>query len=98
MSKIRRAAKGQPCTLRLLGCDAGPENETTVLAHAPSASKGMGIKSEDWFSAFSCFNCHQLADRREYGPVMEKEILQAWLRGIHETHVALIAMGLIKVE
>ncbi len=43
MSKIRRAARGRQCTVRLAGvCDGG--GETTVLAHENSlaAGKGMG--------------------------------------------------------
>jgi hypothetical protein len=53
----------QPCTLRLPGCNNDPE--TTVFAHAPSIDNGMGLKAaQDFWGAFACSNCHDVADRR----------------------------------
>jgi len=63
---LRKYAKGQPCQVRLMGCDGG--GETTVLAHYRlSGYCGTGIKpSDDWsFGAWCCFPCHEKVDGRE---------------------------------
>jgi len=83
MGKLTRHARMQPCTLRLPGCNG--DTATTVFAHAPSISKGTGIKSEDWWGCFSCSACHDLVDGRVPHQIPEEVILQQWLRGIHET-------------
>lgn len=64
MSKLRRAAKGRPCMVRLPGCDGG--GETTVLAHLRIAGYcGMGLKPDDLaFGAWCCAPCHDLVDGR----------------------------------
>ncbi len=44
--KVRESARGQDCTVRLIGiCNFNPE--TTVLAHLPCGQKGMGMKGFD---------------------------------------------------
>ena len=44
MSAIRKAAKGEECTLNIAGvCSYDPE--TVVLCHFPSDSHGIGFKS-----------------------------------------------------
>jgi hypothetical protein len=73
----------QPCTVRLPGCNADPT--TTVFAHAPSSSKGMGIKSEDWWGSFSCSSCHDILDGRKKSDIPREEILERLLNGIHDT-------------
>jgi len=60
MSKLRKAAQGEHCTIRLPGCLPG--TETTVLAHLPNRS--MGKKNHDLNAAFSCQSCHDILDGR----------------------------------
>jgi len=58
---LRKQARGQPCQVRLPGCDGG--GETTSLAHyrmAPYA--GMGIKPPDVMAAWCCAPCHRKVD------------------------------------
>jgi len=63
MSKLRKSAKGQDCTLNIVGvCNYNPE--TTVLAHLPSEFKGMGNKSPDYCACFACSDCHDAIDGR----------------------------------
>lgn len=62
-NKLRRAARGQPCTVELPCCDGG--GETTVLAHLPDESGGMGRKSDDLSGVHCCNACHDVIDRRE---------------------------------
>jgi len=64
MSKLRKSAKGQDCTLNIAGvCNYDPE--TVVLAHLPSEFGGMGKKSPDFCGAFCCSSCHDVLDGRQ---------------------------------
>ena len=85
-NKIRQAANGQDCTLRIAGYGGCASTETTVLAHAPCRDKGTGFKSPDWWAAFACAKCHDIADGRlMISAITRDEINSAWLRGIYET-------------
>ena len=58
-SKYTRAARGQPCLVRIPSiCNHNPE--TTVFAHLNGG--GMGAKHRDIFGAFACSDCHQWLD------------------------------------
>ena len=60
---LRKAARGQPCLIRLPCCSGDPE--TTVLCHYRLAGfSGMGMKSPDEFGAFGCDRCHAVVDGR----------------------------------
>ena len=64
MPSLRKAAKGQPCMLRLYGCAPGPDNETVVLCHHRGA--GGALKSDDYHAAvLGCYNCHVALDGPE---------------------------------
>jgi hypothetical protein len=76
--------------VRLFGCTN--QIETTVFAHAPSITKGMGIKSEDWWGCFSCSHCHSILDGNETA-----EHDADWLRAIHETQKIMFDEGLLSV-
>lgn len=59
MTILRKAARGQPCMVRLPGCDGG--GETTVLAHYRMAGYcGTGMKPPDELGAWCCDRCHAL--------------------------------------
>ena len=59
MTKLRRFARNQPCTLRIPGvCNGNPE--TTVLAHGRGA--GMGTKVVDYIGVHACSACHSHLD------------------------------------
>jgi hypothetical protein len=93
VGKLTRHARMQSCTLRLPSCNG--DQATTVFAHAPSVSKGTGIKSEDWFGAFACSSCHDLVDGRTPTHLTEAIINDAWLRGIHATQFIFHRDGLL---
>lgn len=66
---LRRAARGQPCTLQIPGvCNRNPE--TTVLAHIRDGHFGLGCKPNDdpakgpVLACFACSDCHDAIDRR----------------------------------
>jgi len=50
--KITNSAKGQQCTVRLIGICNG-NNETVVFAHI-GKRRGMGIKCADYFGVYAC--------------------------------------------
>lgn len=61
--KLRALAEGQDCTLRLAGV-CNYDTETTVLAHLPDESNGMGRKPDDISACFACSSCHDYIDGR----------------------------------
>lgn len=86
---LRKAARGQPCMVRLPGCDGG--GETTVLAHYRLAGTcGIGIKPDDAQAAWCCFNCHEIADgRRKLEGWTKAEIRLAFAEGVFRTQEAI---------
>lgn len=61
--KLRASARGQYCTMHIVGVCLGG-TETTVLAHLPSPVKGMGNKGDDYHAVFACRACHDALDQR----------------------------------
>lgn len=92
--KIRNAARGQSCTLRLSECNFN--SETTVLAHLPNGFKGMGMKGLDTVAVFSCSSCHDHLDSRRgnASPIDWRDITRA----LAETHAILIDAGIVEVK
>ena len=94
---IRRAARGQDCTLRLAVCNFDPE--TTVLCHSNflADGKGMGLKAPDTAAAFGCSACHDVLDGRRPRPAdLSLAGLEAAFRAaVGTTHEILRSMGLL---
>ena len=91
---IRQSARGETCTLRLLGvCNHDPA--TTVLAHLRVfGAAGMGQKPADYAAVYACHACHDALDRRDMmsaGQCGMEDILRALL----ETHRRLAAKALL---
>lgn len=62
-SKILKAARGEQCTLQIVGvCNGNPE--TVVFCHFPDESHGMGLKADDICGGFGCSACHDMIDGR----------------------------------
>ena len=90
---IRNSARGQPCTLRLPGCDGG--GETTVLCHIRRFGwAGVAQKPHDFLAVYGCASCHALMDSRDpAAPCGDDDILRA----LGETLSSLYAAGLLSV-
>ena len=88
--KITQSAKGKPCTLHVTQCSS---RETVVFCHAPSYGKGIGTKSDDFFGAYGCSECHRVIDQMS---ILESAHL--WLRAINETQKILFNEELIGVK
>lgn len=98
MTPIRRAARGQDCTLQILGVCNG-ESDTVVLCHSNSLAdgKGMGLKAPDLAACFGCSDCHDVLDGRRPRPdSMTKEDIDATFDyAVQRTHAVLRTKGLI---
>ncbi len=91
--KLRDSAKGQECTLRIVGtCNHDPE--TTVLAHLPSAVAGKATKSDDWHAAFACSACHHALD---YHAMTNGDVAYYSLRALQCTQKIWRDKGLIVI-
>jgi len=99
MTPIRRAARGQDCTLSLPGvCNFDPT--TTVLCHSNflADGKGMGLKAPDTAAAFGCCACHDVLDGRRPRPTgfSPLDLEGAFYAGVRRTHEILKSKGLIE--
>lgn len=92
--KIREAARGQECQVRLMGvCNFNPE--TTVLAHLGGA--GMGMKKSDLHGAFCCSDCHDVIDGRVNYFIDRDALELAHRQGVERTQDILMRIGLISL-
>ena len=91
MSKIRKSAKGEDCSLRLVPCASV---ETTVLAHI-GRNRGMSIKCADYFAVYACSNCHDVIDGRVNAGFSKLELQAEKLRALEETQGKLVDKGLM---
>ena len=94
---IRRAARGQDCTLHLAVCNFDPD--TTVLCHSNFLvdGKGMGLKAPDTAAAFGCSACHDVLDGRRPRPaeLSLAGLEAAFRKAVGRTHEILKAEGLL---
>lgn len=99
MTPIRKAARGQDCTLQLLGVCNG-DASTVVLCHSNSlaAGKGMGLKAPDTAACFGCSACHDVLDGRRPRPdgMTKEDVDAAFDYAVQRTHAALRAEGVIE--
>ena len=93
MSKITKSARGKACTIRLDGCNGGPNNETVVFAHLNGS--GMGTKCLDIHGAYSCHSCHDILDGRRQTDYSQEFLLLSHLMGMKRTQEILVIEGLM---
>lgn len=90
MTNLREAARGEPCMIRLPGCNFDPQ--TTVLCHyRMSGVSGMGLKSPDLLASWGCSACHAFVDTHS-----DVDTKYAFLQGVIRTQAELIRRGLVK--
>jgi hypothetical protein len=94
MSKLRKSARGQTCTLQIVGvCNHNPE--TTVLAHVSflDGRKGIGYKVPNLSGVFACSSCHDAIDGRSK---WDREDYWYYIaRGIVRTHQQMVELGVM---
>lgn len=98
ITPIRRAARGQDCTLQILGVCNG-DATTTVLCHSNRLAdgKGMGLKAPDTAACFGCSSCHDVLDGRAPRPdhLTYDGLLELFDYARERTHAVLRQMGLM---
>jgi hypothetical protein len=98
MTPIRRAARGQECTLQILGVCNG-DSSTVVLCHSNKLEhgKGMGLKAPDTAACFGCAACHDVLDGRRPRPdgMTMTDIDRYFRFAMERTHAILRTKGLI---
>ena len=96
-SKIRQSAKGENCTLNIVGvCNYNPE--TVVLCHFPSEQKGISIKSHDLSAGYGCSACHDVLDGRKQNLEFKNHAEFYMRRSSIRTHLRLIDKGLLVIK
>lgn len=95
-NKIRNAARNEDCTLQIAGaCNFNPE--TTVLAHLPHETHGMGMKASDLSACFACSSCHDAIDNRNAGMLTDYEREWYMRRAQVRTLERLVDLDLIEI-
>lgn len=95
---IRRAAKGENCTMQSYCCNHDPL--TTVAAHSNLSQdgKGFGQKSSDIYIAFLCSNCHDIYDGRVKTMIPKEELQEMFHYAMKKTWARLIELGIIQIK
>ena len=97
MSAIRKAARGEECTLNIAGvCNYNAE--TVVLCHFPSDGHGMGLKSPDVSAGFGCSSCHDALDGRSRAGLSSEDKEFYMRRSQTRTLLRLIERGIVRIE
>lgn len=95
--KITEAARGQDCTLNILGaCNHNPE--TVVFCHFPDLSHGMAIKPTDLSGGFGCSACHDVVDGRKHDQFFDQHREWYLRRSQTRTMTKLFELGVIKIK
>jgi len=96
-NKISRSARGKHCTARIPGVPSH-DPATVVLGHAPFPGK-FGSRNDWWWSAYVCFECHEILDGRSHRIILTTQEKDAtWFRAVHETQSMFIGEGLMEVH
>lgn len=94
--KLRDSAKGEPCTLQIVGC-CNYDPETTVLAHINLDGGKMGGKSDDCSGVFACSACHDAIDGRNR-KLKETDRYYYYARGLARTIRRWIDTGVLVIK
>mgnify|MGYP000946415346 CR=1 FL=1 len=94
--KLRDAARGMPCQVRLPSICNG-DDATTVLAHVRLAGiTGVGMKAPDLLGSWACSSCHDAIDRRAHTDLDRDFLRLAHYEGVMRTINELIRRGKVR--
>ena len=95
---MRRSAEQELCTLQIVGV-CRHDRATTVLAHLPDESHGMGRKSDDLSACYACHACHDVIDGRHPWPEAEQPHREWYLRrALVRTWRRMVEKGVVMVR
>lgn len=96
MSALTKAARGQPCQIRVPSyCSGNPE--TVVACHYRLAGTcGVGMKPPDFLIAFGCQACHDCCDGRIRTNYTRNELRLMHAEGVMRSQILLHKQGLLK--
>lgn len=96
ITKIRKSAKNEECTIQSYACNHNPE--TTVYCHLRFswAGSGVGLKAHDIAGFYACSNCHDVIDNRVKSDLSKEEKIYFILKGCVLTWTRLIEKGVLK--
>jgi L-lactate utilization protein LutB len=96
--KMRDSARNEQCTVNLVGvCNYDPS--TTILAHLPDESNGMGKKADDLSACYACSACHDAIDSRIKWPESESEHREWYYRrALIRTWRRMVELGIIAIK
>jgi len=95
--KITRSSRGKPCSLNIVGV-CNYNEETTVFAHLPSQSHGIGLKSTDICGCDACSACHDVLDGRVQSDEWKHHSGFYMLRGLVRTLERLLDEGILCIK
>lgn len=97
-TKIKAAARGHDCTLRIAGC-CNYDKETTVLSHIRDfGGGGTGLKPDDTCAVFACSACHDALDRRSKFKMSKEDRYFYIARAMARTIEHLYSCGIITIK
>ena len=98
MSALTRSARGQQCLVRIPNyCNHDPS--TVVAAHYRSISLGAGIgfKTDDVLTSYTCSSCHDVIDGRVQSEFSKTEIRLMHCEGVLRTIMHRVNKGQIRI-
>ena len=95
MSALTESARGQTCTLRIVGvCNFN--RETVVLCHLSEFGGGKSFKAPDIAAVYGCSSCHDVLDGRVQHAGFQEERYWYTTRALIETHQSMHERGLLR--
>lgn len=95
--KARESARDEACTLQIVRVCNG-DWSTTVLAHLPDETNGMGTKSDDISSCYACGTCHTLIDSPGDIRITSEEREWYMRRAMVRTWRRMLAKGIMTIK
>jgi len=92
---IMKAAKGEKCTLNIVGV-CNHDRETTVACHLPDGTGGSNKLTGPLSIAFGCSSCHAVLDGRENVPLRAEDREFYMRRGMMRTMTRLVEREILK--
>ena len=96
---LRNAAKGEQCTVGVVGVCLSPDTATTVLAHLADGFGGMGKKAgEDITAVFACDACHAAIDGRTRCPEFVNHKFEYLFRALCRTVIRQVELHNVTIK